>query len=137
MGSKFDGDEYLTPAHFIMQRPAVAMPDLAPDGKGVTLARRFEAQKQIIAAFWKIHKPYLQSLANRAKWYSIKENLKVHDLVLLLEDNNANPLSWKVGLVIKTYPGKDGLVRVVDVRTATGTYKRGVQKLSKLPVNLD
>lgn len=37
VGSKFDGDEYLTPAHFIMQRLAVGMPEIAPVNPTVTL----------------------------------------------------------------------------------------------------
>lgn len=76
-------------------------------------------------------------LAHRAKWYSVGKNLKVNDLVLLLEDNNTNPLTWKVGVDTQTFPGKDELVRVVEVRTATGLLEKGVQKLSRLPAQLD
>ena len=137
ISSKFDGDHYLTPAHFIMLKPAVGMPELGPDKPTPCIKRRYETQCLMIKAMWKIHKPYLQMLANRAKWYKVTANLKVKDLVLLVEDNEKNSLAWKTGIIVKTYPGKDGLVRVVDVKTANGVLKRGVLKLSKLPVDLD
>ena len=34
------------------------------------------------------------------------------------------PTKWPLAKVIQTHTGKDGLVRVVIIKTATGTYKR-------------
>ena len=79
----------------------------------------------------------MQSLAHRAKWTKTTENVKENDVVMILEDNDLNLLKWKMDVVIKTYPGKDGKVRVVNVRTANGVLKRGIQKLSKLPVDIN
>ena len=39
---------------------------------------------------------------------------------------------WPIARVIKTYTGGDGLVRVVVVKTSTGTYNRPVSKVSLL-----
>lgn len=41
---------------------------------------------------------------------------------------------WPKGLVIKTYPSKDGRVRIVDVKIKNNIYKRPVVKLIKLDV---
>jgi len=42
---------------------------------------------------------------------------------------------WPKGRVTKTYPGTDGLVRVADVLTQWGTFRRPVSKLCVLDVN--
>lgn len=54
-------------------------------------------------------------------------------LVLLIEDN-LPPQTWKVGIIVETYPGMDALVRVVNVKTGSGAvFKRSVTKLAPLP----
>ena len=35
----------------------------------------------------------------------------------------------KMGIVLKTYPGKDGLVRKAKIKTATSVYDRAIHKL--------
>lgn len=42
-----------------------------------------------------------------------------------------------MGRIVETIPGKDGLVRVVIVKTATGRYKRAVTEVSVLPTDPD
>ena len=62
--------------------------------------------------------------------------IQVGDLVLLQEDS-LFPAKWPLGKVTALHTGKDGFVRVVVVRTATGTYKRPVVKIALLlPVAL-
>jgi hypothetical protein len=39
-----------------------------------------------------------------------------------------------MGMITKCYPGNDGVVRVVDVKTMYGEYKRPVVKLMKIDV---
>lgn len=42
-------------------------------------------------------------------------------------------LMWHIGIITGVYPGVDGIVRVVNVKTKTGTYKRPVVKVCPLP----
>ncbi|GFY44947.1 hypothetical protein TNIN_355501 [Trichonephila inaurata madagascariensis] len=42
-------------------------------------------------------------------------------------------MKWTLARVIKIHPGEDGLVRVVDVKTAKGTFTRAVTNLMPLP----
>ena len=42
------------------------------------------------------------------------------------------PTKWPIAKVVETYPGRNGLVRVAAVKTATGTYKRPITKLAVL-----
>ena len=57
---------------------------------------------------------------------------------MLLREDSLIPAKWPLGKVTALHPGKDKFVRVVTVRTATGTYKRPVVKVALLlPVELD
>ena len=59
------------------------------------------------------------------------ENLKVVDFVLLIEPDATRP-EWKIGRIEAVYPGQDGLVRVVDVRTGGSVERRPITRLSPL-----
>ena len=60
--------------------------------------------------------------------------VRVDDVVVMADDNSPRNC-WPKGVVTQVYPGKRGVIRVVDVRTATGTYRRPVHKLIILDVN--
>ena len=86
----------------------------------------------ILDNFWKRWtKEYLPTLQPRQKWLHSKQNLAVGDLVLLL-DSGASRGLWPKARVEKVFPGKDGLVRTVQVRTSDGSYMRDIRKLCLL-----
>ena len=60
-----------------------------------------------------------------------ERQLKVGDLVLMV-DYEMPKGKWKLARVEEVYPGKDGVVRNVLVKTQYGQYKRSVQKLCVL-----
>lgn len=60
--------------------------------------------------------PYLPSLQRRQKWTVPRRNLQVGDLVLL-RDKQAVRNSWPMVMVTATFPGKDGHVRKVEIKT--------------------
>ena len=65
--------------------------------------------------FWKRwKKEYLSSLQPRNKWVNSSPNLKVDDVVLL-KNHECPQGQWPLGIVDKVFPGKDGLVRKVQV----------------------
>ena len=74
------------------------------------------------------------SLQYRNKWTEEKHSLKVGDLVLI-KNEITPPGIWPLGIVERLYPGKDGLTRAVDVRTATTTLNRPAVKLVLLHEN--
>ena len=57
------------------------------------------------------------------------------DLVLILHENVPRN-KWPLGLVKATYPGTDGLVRSVQLKTASGLVDRPVSKVCLLEANL-
>ena len=59
--------------------------------------------------------------------------MRVGDILLVLTD--AVPRgTWPLGRVTATYPGKDGVVCVVDVQGSGKVYRRSVYRLVPLDV---
>ena len=122
----------LTPAHFLILRESFLVPvsDLStvkiPDGK------RWERTRQIVQHFWRRWSDeYLATLQTRDKWFTAQPSLGVGDLILVTGENT-KPGDWPLGLITAVHPGKGGLVRVVDIRTAATTLTRPVVKLCLL-----
>ncbi|GBP84659.1 hypothetical protein EVAR_58882_1 [Eumeta japonica] len=55
------------------------------------------------------------------------------DDVVLIVDENLPRNTWPRGRVVELYPGKGGVVRVVEPQTAAGRLKRPVKKIVVLP----
>jgi hypothetical protein len=123
----------LTPAHFLIGRSLTSFPE--PDLCEVNTYRlsRWERIVQIRQHFWKrFSQEYVTSLQQRSKWFKTKPKIVPGMLVLLKEDNQPS-LKWKLGRITDVHPGKDGIVRVVTVKTASSSFKRDTQKICILP----
>lgn len=73
-------------------------------------------------------KEYLPSLVVRKCWSQDVRPLSKGDVVLIV-DPNLPRNTWPKGVISETYPGKDGRVRIVDVRVRGKTLKRSAAKL--------
>jgi hypothetical protein len=62
----------------------------------------------------------------------MQPNVKIGELVLMKEDN-LSPLVWRKAVITDTHAGKDGLIRVVTLKTSAGTVKRPITKICLLP----
>ena len=81
-----------------------------------------------VQEFWNCWMKYFApNLLPRNKWFRKRENLRKGDLVLEIEPTPRR--TWKMGLVLETYPGEDGLVRKAKIKTATSVYDRPIHKL--------
>jgi hypothetical protein len=106
----------LTPGHFLIGEPLLAVP--GHDLTQVLMNRldRFEKVQQQKTHFWnRWQQEYLHTLQNRPKWTSTSPNFKIGDLVLI-KDESLAPQKWKIGRVQEVHPSKDGKVRVATVR---------------------
>ena len=130
-----DGIEALTPSHFLIGKPPEAIPDPAFSYHTLSLVRRWHLCQAFVRHFWQRWQrwstEYISSLRHYTKWHHPTRNVQVGDIVILQEDNMV-PTKWPLAKVIQTHTGKDGLVRVVIIKTATGTYKRPVTKITLL-----
>ena len=110
-----DGLCPLTPSHFLIGRAARAYPKERMEHNPTTL-QRWDICQKASQDFWdRWSLEYLQQMQKATKWHRKKRNYAVGDLVMLT-DGNAFHCQWTMAKVIKTYPGKDGLVRAVDVQ---------------------
>lgn len=91
--------------------------------------RRWKQNQYLANLFWKRWtREYLPILQERQKWLDVKRNLKVGDVVLIV-NSSAPRNSWPMGIVQETIPDREGLVRQVKVKTSTNTLIRPVDKL--------
>ena len=127
-----DGLTTLTAGHFLTFKEPVSYPHDPRMPKEPSLLRNWEMCQSLCQHFWqRWSQEYLHTLQSRTKWQKIKPNLQQNDIVIL-KDAKTFSCHWPLARVLKTYPGKDGLVRVVTIKTSTGTYKRPTAKLALL-----
>ncbi|XP_076301734.1 uncharacterized protein LOC143219739 [Lasioglossum baleicum] len=126
--------EVLTPGHFLTGSPLNARP--IPSVADIPSSRlsRWQCNQKFHELLWQTwSREYLQALQSRYKWSSQQKQINEGDIVLI-ENPNLPPNKWEMGRIDKTYPGKDGNVRVVDVRTENSVYRRPITRICVLPV---
>ncbi|XP_052753699.1 uncharacterized protein LOC128201271 [Galleria mellonella] len=122
--------DVLTPGHFLIGKPLQALPE--EEMTESNLLKRWQLVRQITQHFWKRWQTeYLHTLQQRPKWLARLPNVQVGDLVLLKE-SALPPLRWKTARVTRVYPGSDGTVRVVELKTSAGSLLRPVTKICPL-----
>ena len=121
----------LTPNHLLMLRGGPVLPPGKFDQRDA-YRRRWKQAQYLADVFWhRWLREYLPTLQERQKWMKPRPNLEIGDLVLMKQDNVPRN-QWPLGLVTRTHKSDDGLVRCVDVRTATGIYERPITKICVL-----
>lgn len=125
----------LTPAHFLISEPLVALPDQDYSDVPINRLTRWQLVQGLFQHIWsRWSNEYLHTLHQRVKWNNYQKNLEVGTLVLI-KNELCSPLRWPLGRVVATHPGCDGVVRVATVRTASSLFKRPVVKLCPLPID--
>jgi len=125
--------EPLTPSHFLC---GSATREIAPtfDPKSPVM-RKWENLSQTLDQFWKrFLAEIIPKLHQTQKWVKTQRNAKVGDVVQVLDKDVRG--SYALGKITECFTNKkDGLVRVVSVKTSDSEYKRPITKLSLvLPV---
>ena len=116
------------------------LPDLEPHHvDDVDLRRRAKHLSKCKNAVWKRwSSEYVRSLRER---HSLKHpgkpcTLAVGDVVILKsEDKNRG--KWPLGILQELYPGRDGVVRAVKLRSGKNFLERAVQHLYPLELSSD
>ncbi|XP_055591539.1 uncharacterized protein LOC129743526 [Uranotaenia lowii] len=128
----------LTPSHFLIGRSLLALPESSLMEEKVGRLNRWQHVKYMQEHFWRRwSREYLHHLQSRQKWSDGVRKFTKGDLVLLVEEN-LPPQQWRLGRIEILHPGEDNIVRVVTVRTASGSeFKRAVTKIALLPVDLE
>ena len=133
----FEDQDALTPNHFLL---GCSNATFAPGTftKSVSgLKKQWRIAQGLADQFWQRWvKEYLPTLTRRTKWVKNMESVKIGNVVIIA-DNSLPRNAWPKGKVLRVYPGKDGNVRVADVQTKVGIYRRPVSKICVLDVHQD
>ena len=137
VGDDLDSEDPLTPAHFLMRRPAGVQGGDYGGGPYQVSARDLVSRKVVSDALleqfcvvWSSE--YVRQLP---PWRGsgTKGELTVGSVVLVREDGYSR-MQWPMGVVTKVFPGRDGLVRAVEVKTAKCAITRSIQRLHSLEI---
>lgn len=124
----------LTPGHFLTGQALMAIPQPQACFSNANRLTRFQYLQKLVQEFWDIWShEYLNRLQQRPKWKKEQPNLKIGQLVLIKEDT-LPPAKWALGRITRTFPGKDNLVRSVEVKCKSTIVTRPIHKLCLLPI---
>ncbi|KAI5755226.1 hypothetical protein M8J77_015196 [Diaphorina citri] len=124
----------LTPSHFLTYQPLAHLPSRDVLSEPANRLTRYELLDQMVQTFWKRwSSEYLSTLQVRNKWDKQNNTISVGTVVLIKQDSFISPLQWLLGKVTKIFPGSDGVIRVAEVKTKHGIFKRPVVKVCPLP----
>ena len=121
----------LTPSTFLFQRSS-QIPEQEPwreEEKPLRKRAKFLiACKENLWNRWR--REYLTALRERHDMthQTAKSKVSVGDVVIVKSDDK-NMGNWPLAVVQRVFPGKDGVIRAVELKTSKGTLERPVQHL--------
>ena len=132
VSSDADDLEALTPNHFIIGRASSNVPPGIFADKELSRHKRWRQAQDITTHIWnRWLREFLHGLTVRKKWFQTGPNLKIGDLVLVVDYGTPRG-SWPLGRIVRVFSGHDNVVRSAEVKTKFGLMKRPVMKLALL-----
>ena len=123
----------ISPMQLLTLKSRVVLP---PPGaflrEDVYSRRRWRRIQALADEFWRRWRAdFLPTLQRRQKWTKAEPNLRIGDVVLVVDDD-APRSRWPLGRVVDAHESADRLVRKVTVRVRGSTYDRPIHRLVKL-----
>ena len=118
--------EALTPSHLLLLHPRSSIPPGRISRSDNSSMRRWRQVQYLADLFWRCWLcEYLPSLQQRKKENKLQRNVKVNDIVLVLDEKTPR-CSWPLGRVLEVHTNtKDGLVRSAKIKRITSpTYQQ-------------
>ena len=116
-----DNGAYLCPNNILLGRASTTVPQ-GPFHHTENPRHRFEFCQKIVDSFWKRWaRDVLPRLVPRKKWHVQRRNVAV-----VVADANPVRRKWSAGRVLQVFPGEDGIVQNVQVKTSSGTYMQPI-----------
>lgn len=129
VGNDPDDGGYLCPNDLLLGRSSSKVPH-GPFHETRNPRHGVEFVQQIVNSFWKSwNRDVFPLLVPRRKWNTERRNVRVGDIAMLA-DANAVRGKCTIARVVQVYPGVDGTVRNVKVKTVSGEYRRPVTKIA-------
>ncbi|XP_026224940.1 uncharacterized protein LOC113168151 [Anabas testudineus] len=113
--------QILTPAMLLTRKQCVPPPPGEFTEKDM-YKQQWRQVQRLADQFWcRWKREYLHTLQVRHKWQESSRNIEQGDIVLL-KDSQTCRNDWPMGLVTKTFPGRDGKVRKIEIKTTKDGY---------------
>ena len=114
--------EAQTPIHFLLGRPSNSSPHIRDAEKFIDSRKTFKKARAYRDCTWRRrYTEYIPQLNIRSKWAkSENQNLKKIVLVWIMDDQEKR-CDCKMGLVLETYLGSDGIVRSALIKSRYGS----------------
>ena len=136
VSDEVDGDNPLTPAHFLLGHSRGFYSTgvcQSPVNTSEELSDKLELRKTLLDQFWTIWtSDYIRNLPP-GKGISRSFDLQLGSVVLIQDDRSPR-LKWPLGVITKLFPGKDGVVRTVELKTTSGKLIRSIQRIHDLEI---
>ena len=130
VSSDQSGLEAITPNRFLISRANPVLPCGVFSDKEISRKKRWRQAQVVVDHVWsRCLKEYLPAVIERKKWNLPSHNLRVGDSVLVM-DMKTQRGDWPLARVTRIFPGKDDTIRICEVKTKYGLYKKLVAKLA-------
>ena len=129
VSSDVDDLEGLIPNHFIIGRGTLNLTPSVFVDRQISSHKRWRQAQVVATHIWnRWLREHLPCLITRKKWLEPTANVKIGDLVLVVD--YAIPRGcWPLGRIGKAFPRYDNIVQSAEVKTKFGVMKRPVTKL--------
>ena len=97
------------------------------------LVARYKVRSQLVDHFWDIWSSDYIRNPPACQGDTERGHLSVGSVVHVREGCYSR-MQWPIGVITRVYPGRDGIIRAFEVRTAKGTYVRSIQLLHDLQI---
>lgn len=116
-----ENSEAITPNHLLLGYSSGVKPLTHASDDQEILRNSWKKSLQIGDHYWKrFVKEVLPTLLNREKWRDPEREVKVGDLVLVIDEKN-NKCEYPKARVIQVHPsGTDGIIRKATIQTESG-----------------
>ena len=113
------------------------LPENEPDRQ--MLEELASSQKKAVAEVWsKWRNEYITNLPHLVSKHFLNKEIQIGDLVLINDNDHAivkNRLMWPLGRITQIFPGRDNLIRKVELQTQAGLLTRTIQRLHKIELS--
>ena len=114
----------LSPDNLLVMKTKVILPPPGNFSQADIYSRKYWRRVQYLAdEFWRRwRKEYLQNQQKRTKWYNRRDNFKVGDIVLVVQENVSRN-EWNRGKIVHVREDSEGQIRSVYVKIGSKSGK--------------
>ena len=114
----------MTPNHLLSGSSSVQLPLPRYDKNSMSIKDQWELSQYYADLFWSHWlREYLPTLKPRKKWHKRADPLKVNGIVIIMENEIARN-EWLKGDISEVFPGRDGEIRMVEVKSGKSLLLR-------------